>query len=302
MARPKKYNSPAEKQAAYRQRQQFRNAKPVKPALRYYGGKWILADWIIAHFPEHRLYVEPFGGAGSVLLKKERSFSEVFNDIDSDVVNFFRVLQGRSTFQELQRLVRYTPFAREEFEHAYTPADDPVEKARRFLIRSWMGYATGTHQVTGFRTNVKEQRRSSPAGDWRKMVNHIDLVASRLQGVCIEHRPAIQVIQGHDCGSALFYLDPPYVWATREDKEYRHEMSDDHHRELAGVLRNIQGMAILSGYDSDLYHELYAGWRRVTRKAYAQGGRERQEVLWLNARAGAALDMQQSPLFLAAGD
>src|SRR3990172_7190485 len=163
---------------------------PTRPALRYFGGKWQLAPWIISHFPAHRIYVEPFGGAASVLMRKPRSYGEIYNDIDSAVVNVFRVLRDPQTAAELERLLRLTPFARDEFMRAREHAEDPIEDARRTIVLSFMAYSsdginTGHH--TGFRPDLKRSG-STPAHDW---VNYHDQIARftvRLQGVVIENR------------------------------------------------------------------------------------------------------------------
>ena len=103
----------------------------TRPLVRYHGGKWMLAPWIIAHFPPHRTYVEPFGGGGSVLLRKTRSYAEVYNDLGGEIVNLFRVARARG--EELARLVELTPFARAEFAESYEPAEDELEEARRLI-------------------------------------------------------------------------------------------------------------------------------------------------------------------------
>jgi DNA adenine methylase len=272
--------------------------KPVKPLMRYYGGKWNLAPWVISYFPEHRVYVEPYGGAASVLMQKEPAFSEVYNDMDDDIVNLFSVLRDRSNAEELKRQLRLTPYARIEFEQAYEESDESIERSRRTLIRSWMGHSTvGAHRKTGFRTNVKYVRRSTPAGDWKRLVDYLDLVIERLRDVNIENRPAIDVIEGHDYEDALFYIDPPYPHAVRNDKVYRHEMEDVDHRVLAECLHEVQGMCVISGYDCDLYDELYSRWHRVERDAYADGAQKRVEVLWISPNAKLALDRSRLPLF-----
>lgn len=305
MGRKKQYASKAEKQAAYRERKKvtppradvLRNEdKPVKPILRYFGGKWALADWIIDMLPPHRIYVEPYGGSASVLMLKDRSFSEVYNDLDLEVVTLFRVLQNPVTFRDLQHRLKYTPYSRDEFELAYEPSDDPVERARRLMVRSWQGHSSvGAHRKTGFRTNVRYVRRSSPANDWRRLVEHIDLVTSRLQGVVIENRPAEAVITGHDTPETLFYIDPPYPWSTRHDKVYRHEMDDQQHRDLAKLVRGVEGMVIVSGYACDLYDiELFPDWHRITKDHYADHGGDRTEVVWISPAAKAALDRSRA--------
>jgi len=112
-----------------------------RPLLRYHGGKWILAPWIIKHFPSnHRVYCEPFGGAASVLLQKRPCYAEIYNDLDSEVVNLFCIVRDRGS--ELREALRYTPFSRIEFELSYETTDDEFERARRMVVRSFMGFGT----------------------------------------------------------------------------------------------------------------------------------------------------------------
>jgi len=267
--------------------------------LRYHGGKWRLAPWILAHFPPHRVYVEPFGGAASVLMRKRRAYAEVYNDLDGEVVNVFRVLRDPEQAARLERAVRLTPFARAEFNLSYELAGDPVEDARRFLIRSHMGFGTaamratvdGGKQRTGFRGNTT-RARTIPADDWAGLPDVVRQIARRMAGVVIEQRDAAEVISAHDGRETLYYIDPPYPHATRGNSSrwnYRHEMTDDAHRALAGVLRAVQGMVVLSSYPSSLYDELYADWERTQIAAMADGARSRTEVLWLNPAASASL-------------
>lgn len=280
-------------------------AAPKRPALRYLGGKWRLAPWIISHMPPHRIYVEPFGGAASVLLRKPRSYSEVYNDLDDDVVHVFRVLRDPSMASELARVLSLTPFARAEFEAAYEPCDDPVERARRIVFRSFAGFGSGSTvdtrtrgtapTPTGFRSN-SNRSGTTPAHDWMRFPGVLTDFTERLRGVVIEQRPAISVIQLHDGPTTLHYVDPPYPHATRgrgrgglqQSGRYRHEMSDDEHRALADVLHRVEGMVLLSGYRCEMYDDLFAGWRRVVRRTHADGARRRTEVLWMNPAAATA--------------
>lgn len=276
---------------------------PTRPALRYHGGKWRLAPWIIEHFPEHRAYTESFGGAASVLLRKPRSYAEIYNDLDGEIVNLFRVARTRG--DDLVRALELTPYAREEFNESFLPAHDPLEQARRTIMRSYMGYGGNltrpnrdqTPQRTGFRTYSKKERGSIPAQDWRNYPQACGEIIDRLRGVIIENRPAGAVIETHDGTDALHYVDPPYVHSTRQissagdHRGYRFEMSDDDHRELAGVLHRARGMVVISGYACDLYdRELYPAWRRVEREHHADGARDRVEVLWINQACADALD------------
>ena len=247
----------------------------------------MLAPWIISHFPAHRIYVEPFGGAASVLLRKQRSYAEVYNDLSGEIVNLFRVLRSPAEARELVRLVRLTPFARDEFECSYMPADDPIEQARRTVARSFMGFGSNSlNQATGFRNNANRSG-TTPAHDWMHYPDQLQVIAQRLLGVVIENRPAISVINQFDRHDVLFYVDPPYVLSTRTDEraDYEFEMTDQQHRDLAEVLHQCQGMVVLSGYPSPLYDELYGDWNQVSKTSNADGAAKRNEVLWLKPNA-----------------
>jgi DNA adenine methylase len=275
---------------------------PTRPVLRWHGGKWLLAPWIISHFPAHRIYIEAFGGAASVLIRKDRAYAEYYSDLDGDVVNLFNVLRGPDAERLIEHL-RLTPFARQEFVDAYEHTDDPLERARRIVVRSFMGFgsAAACGKSTGFRA-TSDRSGTTPAHDWVNFPEALALVIGRLRGVVIENRPAMEVMAERDRPDALHYVDPPYVHETRArgnpycDKgQYRHELSDDDHRELLTFLRTLQGMVVLSGYPAPLYEELLPDWRRVERKAHADGARDRTEVLWINPAAAEAIS--SGPLF-----
>ena len=265
-----------------------------RPVLRWFGGKWTAAPRIIAHFPRHRCYVEPFGGAGSVLLRKPRSYAEVWNDVDGEVVNLFRVLRDEALAKRLIAELEMTPFARDEFVAAYEMPDDPVERARRAVIRSFMGFGSVgvMHHATGFRSN-SNRSGTTPAHDWANYPKALMAVVERLRGVVIENKDFAKVIETHDGPDTLIYADPPYVSASRSSGNYRHDFVDADHERLAQVLHAARGMVILSGYRSDLYDALFNDWRRVSFRALADGARERVEVLWLNPAAAAAAPVQE---------
>lgn len=277
---------------------------PTRPVLRWHGGKWNLAPWIISHFPEHRAYVEPYGGAASVLLRKPRSYAEVYNDLDDEVVNLFRVMRDPAAAGQLITALSLTPFARSEFEGAYGETSDSIEKARRLVIRSHMGFGSDGHNTavkTGFRADSNKSG-TTPARDWLTLPDKLGAVVERLRGVVIECRPALKVIKTHDREDTLHYIDPPYMPDTRSAKSrkgggkyhaYKHEMTRDDHAELLDVLQQLEGMVIVSGYPSDLYDNALAGWRKVTRAALADGARPRTECLWMNERAARG-DIQTS--------
>jgi DNA adenine methylase len=258
---------------------------PNRPIVRYHGGKWRLAPWIISYFPAHRIYVEPFGGGGSVLLRKPRSYAEVYNDLDGEIVNLFRA--ARDHGEQLRRLIELTPFSREEFDASYEPSEDPLEQARRTMIRCGMGFgssAMNTDSKTGFRGSATRSG-THPATDWSRLGENLAAVISRLQGVIIENRDALEIIAYHDSPATLHYIDPPYLRETRTWKgghgSYRHEMTDADHEQLAAVLREVKGAVIVSGYPSSLYEDLYAGWTRAERASLADGAAPRTEVLWM---------------------
>jgi DNA adenine methylase len=270
-----------------------------RPVLRYHGGKWKLAPWVLSFFPAHRIYVEPFGGGAAVMLRKERAYGEVYNDLESEVVNVFRVLQDPAKAEQLSRLVALTPYARQEFNDAYEEPASDIERAHHMLVRSFMGFGsasmTRTHK-TGFRSN-SNRSGTIPAQDWANWPWQIQHFTARLRGVVIENRHAFDVIRQHDREDTLFYLDPPYPWGTRSSMGrahthyYKHEMTDEDHAELAELLHGIKGMAIISGYPCELYErDLYPDWHSYRRKHHADGARERTEVIWVNDAAAAALD------------
>lgn len=269
----------------------------TRPVVRWFGGKWLLAPWIITHFPMHRVYVEPFGGGGSVLLRKPRAYAEVYNDLDQEIVNLFRVLREPAQSARLIELLRLTPFARVEWEESYEEAAEPVERARRLVVRAFMGYGANGHNVnasTGFRGSSNHTGRATVAVEWRGYPDALGAAVDRLRGVVIENRDAVTVLARHDGPHTLHYVDPPYVWATRgrfsAQRRYVHELDDAGHANLLASLRDLAGMVVLSGYPCEAYDQQLAGWLRVERPALADGARERTEVLWLNPACASALD------------
>ncbi len=277
---------------------------PKRPAMRWHGGKWLLAPWIISHFPQHRTYVEPFGGAASVLLRKTRSYAEIYNDLDDEAVNLFRVLRSERA-PELMEALRLTLFARSEFAVAYEKCEDPVERARRLVTRSFMGFGGDAvkNRTTGFR-NDSNRSGGPPAKDWANYSDSLPALIERLRGVVVECRPAEYIIGKYDSPDTLFYVDPPYVHGSRDISgngklprhTYEFEMTDRDHIQLLDQLRTIDGMVVLSGYPSALYDEVLSDWQRVERVALADGARERTEVLWINPACAERRDAEHSLL------
>jgi DNA adenine methylase len=267
-----------------------------------------MAPWILEHLPaDHDVYVEPYGGSAAVLLRKERSHIEVYNDLDSDVVNFFRMIRERP--DDLMQAIYWTPFAHAEQQLSLQPCDDPLERARRLYVRSQLTINGPTAQWnSGWRRQKVFSRGRSGESMMKTAarsfteVDHLYQVAERLRGVTIESENALTLIGRYDQPRTVFYVDPPYVLSTRvrlSGGSYQHEMTDDQHRELADVLHGCDGMVLLSGYESDLYDELYGDWRCYQRSVRTNGnnGRMASELLWLNPAAAIALERQNYPLF-----
>ena len=265
---------------------QIPDASVTRPALRYHGGKWRLAPWIIAQMPEHRVYVEPFGGAASVLMRKPRSRGEIYNERDGNIVNVFRVLRDHAKAEELRELLRLTPFARDEFEASYEPPSSDVDGAWKTIVRSFMGFSTDATTRgcrTGFRTNKSSGKL--PASEWASYADSIRVFTERLRGVVIENRNAFDVIASQDHADTLFFVDPPYLSSVRghgQKHGYVHEFSDNDHRMLALLLRGLKGRVLLCGYWSRLYEELFGDWAFEDAQCFANGGHARTERIWRN--------------------
>ena len=262
--------------------------------MRYYGGKWKLAPWIISFFPEHRTYVEPFGGAGNVLLQKKPSPVEVYNDLSSEVYNVFRVLRDPVSAAALMDLLRLTPYSREEWldSYAYADTEDYVENARRTIVR-----ATMSHNPSKVLNRLSNGFRSSSSGHHRlpqtfqSATEDLLQFTNRLRGVILENRDAMKVMQQHDSPTTLHYVDPPYIQSLRMDRRntYAVEMGTlDQHWQLSIMLKELKGYVILSGYPSKAYTEWYtkAGWEVHSKQAVTgaalHGKSTAMECLWLN--------------------
>lgn len=262
--------------------------------LRYMGSKANLAKEIIARMPAHKIYIEPFGGGASVLLRKDRVYREVYNDLNDDITNFFQQL--RDNTRGLVRAVQLTPFSRAELKRAWAYAgDDPLQRALVTYIKAWQAWGSGTgRDQSGWRFQVTSRRAA--IRDWNNTKPLFE-VAHRLKGVHIENDHAIKVLKRYDSPQSLFYCDPPYVLSERMKdayrKGYKFEMSDDDHVELAETIKRLQGMVILSGYPSALYDQLYAGWQRVTFTGRATNLKRTTEVLWLSPNCNTDIPKQQ---------
>ena len=249
--------------------------------LNYPGAKWGMASEIVALMPPHRSYLEPFFGSGAVLFNKPQSAIETVNDIDGDIVNFFRVLREQP--DRLAEAISLTPYAREVFDDAHANrGTDAFDRAYRFAIRSKMGYGFKTYQKTGFKIDVYARERSYCVSSWNRMPKDLLASAQRLKQVQIENRPALDLIRRFNYENVLIYADPPYLLETRGGKQYRHEMTEQDHLDLLDLLKQHKGSVIISGYPSEMYDRELTCWSRITRKSYNQNAEQRTEVLWCN--------------------
>lgn len=266
--------------------------KPKKLiAFGWYGGKFSHLKWLLPQLPDCNHYCEPFAGSGAVLLNRPPSPVETYNDIDGEVVNFFKVL--RQEKDALIEQIALTPFSREEFGIAckLDPDLSKLERARRFYIRARQ-VRTGLAQTAsiGRWANCKNTSRAGMSGvvsRWLGGVKQLEFIAERLLRVQIENRPAIDIIRLYDSKSTLFYCDPPYIHQTRGDtKSYAFEMTDDDHKTLAKTLNAVEGLAAISNYECELMEELYPSnkWTKIfsPEKTIHSTKDVRQEVLWVN--------------------
>lgn len=261
--------------------------------FRWYGGKYSHLDFLLPQLPQTHQYVEPFGGSAAVLINREPSPVETYNDLDGDVVTFFKVL--RENRDELLEKIALTPFSREELAHAVEQKNNDelsdLEQARLFFVRAGQTRSGLAQEATPGRwaycKTTSRRDMSGAVSRWHGRLEQLHNVADRLRRVQIENKPAIEAIERHDDEETLFYCDPPYVHESRGDtNSYGFEMTDEDHRELAEVLRNCEGKVAVSGYQCDLYEEIYEeeGWERIDaeEKTMHTTKDNRQESLWIN--------------------
>lgn len=280
----------------------------MRPILKYPGSKWNLSSWIISHMPEHESYLEPYFGSGAVFFGKKPSKIETINDVDGEIVNFFRVC--RENPEELARAINLTPWSREELAMSRKPinchselpkksmkdfeignkyTDNPVERARRTAVSCYMTYGSRKNSRS-FRHTTGKNRNNGPdnAKLWGYLPETVMQVAQRLKNAQIENKPAIDLIRGYDGPEVLIYLDPPYVMKTRtlHGTQYDFEMTDYDHEELLNVIVKHSGKIILSGYDNDMYNDYLNKWEKRSIKSQIERGGSRTETIWMNFELG----------------
>lgn len=261
----------------------------MRAVFRYPGSKWSIAEWIISHFPdgyENMVYLEPFLGSGAVFFNKRPGIVETINDLDGDVVNLFYVLRERP--EDLKRVLKLTPYSREEYDKSFEDCEDSLEKARRFMVKTTqaIGAKLG-HGKCGWR-NHKSMKIGGTACKWGGITETIDAAASRLRGtttnlVQIEHMDAFRLIERYNTPEALIYIDPPYVRSSRKSGAlYRHEMTDEDQKRLLELIIKSRAKIIISGYDNELYKKALDSWETDSTMSQTTSSKMACEKIWMN--------------------
>lgn len=252
----------------------------TNPPLKYNGSKWLLAKWIISHFPDHTTYLEPFGGGASVLLQKPKSKYEFYNDIDEEVFNFFKVLRENS--REFIRAIKYTPYHELEHEQSYDKSESEIENARKFYVKCWHSRGNNYNKNNSFRVVVNNTTGSHiPASAMNRIKNLIE-VSKRLKEVHFLKSDYGDLLKRFDKSGILMYLDPPY-FADRSNA-YNYELidSESHKILLERIVLLKHAKVILSGYASTMYNDYLQEWTVESKTAFADSKGERTEMLWIS--------------------
>ncbi len=261
-----------------------------RPLMRYYGGKWRIAPWVISFFPKHSTYVELYAGAASVLLRKEKAPKEICNDLCGLMVNFFKVLADEELSKNLVDRLRLTPYSREVYYQKM--GTSPIDKAAWVFINGGMGFGSTTpNKVAGFVYQGK-----NPAGSYFGTVDGLDAAINRLRGVIFENRPAMRVLKDNDDEGVLFYADPPYFGVRKgEDAYYKHQMNEPDHEELAMSLLAAKGFAVLSGYENRIYDSM-RGLKKFSKEAFTGNRKKSLECVWVTEKTLDALRSSDLPI------
>lgn len=265
---------------------------PLRPPMPYAGGKQRVAAQIAAILPAHHHYIEPYAGALSVLLAKPPSMIETINDLNGDLMAFWRVLRERP--DDLERVCALTPHSRPELQRAVATLHaagevDELEQARCLWVILTQRRSASTHPsaAAGWRFIAGSSSRMSMARYMSGYAARFAPAAERLRAVSIESRPALDVIRDYGAlDEVCLYVDPPYLGSTRTTQRlYRHEMPGEaDHTALLAALVDCRASVVLSGYASALYDDALSGWHRHEFTAVDQRSSRRQEVVWSNRR------------------
>jgi DNA adenine methylase len=264
----------------------------MKPILKYPGAKWRLAPWVISYMPPHKVYLEPYFGSGAVFFQKDTVQIEIINDIDGEVVNFFKICRDNPS--QLAEALELTPWSREERTLAFEHTDNNLERARRFAVKVSMSIGPYCRQTSGYKCKNKPDTANDITSFWQHVPKQIATAGKRLLYAQIDNRPAVEVIQRNNTSDVLIYADPPYVTSTIQshDKLYAHEMTDADHIEMLEALKAHKGFVLLSGYDNDIYRDYLQGWIMRQKSTLSMASSKRNECLWINPAASKCITQQ----------
>ncbi|WP_295356820.1 DNA adenine methylase [uncultured Succiniclasticum sp.] len=255
----------------------------IEPVLRWPGAKWRIAPWIVNMFPRHEVYLEPFFGSGAVFFNKSPSGTETINDIDGEIINLFSVC--RDCPEELAKRIEMTPYGRDEYLASLEPLEyvDPVEAARRFLVRTWQGFGGKTNRQASWahdRTNLVFRPKY-----WSILPDRILNVVTRLKQVQIECMNALELIPMYNSKNTLLYVDPPYLKRDRTNLHYRHEFSSvSEHEQLLELCLQHKGPCIISAYDDPIYEAALSDWDKKCMQVATNAGGSAKEIVFLNPK------------------
>lgn len=252
--------------------------------LKYPGSKFRISSWIVSHFPEHKIYAELFGGSAAVLFQKRPAVTEIYNDVDNDVFNFFTVLRDPDKKELLKEAIYYTSYSRKEHEESWKPGIDDVDRARKFIIRSIFNIAKGPFKKSGFDSRINDDFICSRQRSLNAIPDILDYYSDRLRSVICENKDYYPLLQQFDRPETLFYLDPIYLETTAV---YGRKFTFEDHQLLCERIKKVKGMIIISGYESVLYREELedAGWLKRRSKSRTDNAHHRVECIWLNPAA-----------------
>lgn len=247
----------------------------------YIGGKSRLAQWIMSQFPPHVCYVEVFGGSAAVLLDKSPSQVEVYNDIDKDLINLFRIVRDPAKCRELFKRGKWLLFSRAEFltmREKWRTADytDEIDHALAFAYYMCVGRCG---KRSGMSYSMNKSAHATASSVWFNFMRRLVDTRKRLEKVNIECLDYSALFAKYDSKDTLFYCDPPYL---KSDFYYCVNWKEEDHIKLAFALHTLKGRFILSYYDSDFIRSLYPDCYFLTKEVpiyvHQQGGGKTKAV------------------------
>jgi DNA adenine methylase len=260
-----------------------------KQVLKYTGGKWRIAEWVIKHFPPHKVYVEACFGSGAIFFTKQPSLVEIINDLDGDVVNLFKAC--RDYPKELATLIKFTPLARDEYYSCCEKRKTEgmcLERARQIMVAFWQRYKMADGKTWQVAQN------DSCLGylkDWEDLPNRILNVTDRLKHAQIENCNCIDLIKRCNDPDTFIYIDPPYVQSLCSKNLYKFEMNDNLQMELLKTIKESKSKILISAYDNELYNRELEGWGTDTISNTNRNGAVRIEKVYYNYKNQTLFDL-----------